>query len=66
MCIVTSLLFPWNLGQFAETHFADFGKLSRPFTFCRKNFGQSGHRSSAKWARQLSTSAETDFLKAKI
>ena len=27
---------------------------------------QSGHRNSAKWARQLSTSAKTDFLKAKI
>ena len=55
-----------NMGQFAETHFAEFGKVSLPCPFCQINFRQSGHRNSAKWTRQLSTSAKTDFLKAKI
>ena len=36
------------------------------FAICRILFRQSGHRNSAKWARQLSTSAKTDFLRAKI
>ena len=29
-------------------------------------FRQSGHRNSAKWARQLSTSAKTDFQSYKV
>ena len=42
-------------------HFADFffGKVGI-------GIRQSVHRNSAKWARQLSTSAKTDFLRAKI
>ena len=61
------------MGQFAETHFAEFGKVSLPCPFCRIFFGkvgigirQNGHRNSAKWARQLSTSVKTVFLRAKI
>ena len=39
-----------NMGQFAETHFAKFGKVSLPCPFCRIFFRQSGHRNSTKWA----------------
>ena len=54
-----------NMGQFAETHFAEFGKMALPCPFCRISCRESGHRNSAKWAGQLSTSAKKDFLKAK-
>ena len=49
------------MGQFAQTHFAEFGKVSLPCPFSRINFRQGGHRNSAKWARQLSTSAKRLF-----
>ena len=41
------------MGQFAETHFAEFGKVSLPCPVCRINFRQSGHRNSAKWASKF-------------
>ena len=44
------------LAHFAELIFSKVGNEIR----------QSGHRNSAEWARQLCTSAKTDFLKAKI
>ena len=56
------------MGRFAEAHFAEFGKVPLLRPFCRIFFGkvgienwQSGHRNSAKKARQLSTSAKTLF-----
>ena len=61
------------MGQFAETHFAKLGKVYLHCPFRRCFFGkvgigirQNGHRNAAEWARRLSTSAETDFLRAKI
>ena len=39
-----------NMGQLAETHFAEFGKRC---PFCRINSRQSGHRNSAKWASKF-------------
>ena len=72
-CLNQSAQERGNMGQFAETHFAEFGKVCLPCHFAGYFFGKfgieirpSGHRNSAKWARQLSTSAKTDFLKAKI
>ena len=41
------------MGQFAETHFAESGKMSLPCPFCRIFFRQSGHRNSAKWASKF-------------
>ena len=38
-----------NMGQFAETHIAEFGKVSLPSPFCRIFFRQSWHRNLAKW-----------------
>ena len=46
--------------QFAESHIAESIGHFAEF------FWQSGHRSSAKWARQLSTSAKTDFQSYKV
>ena len=48
--------FAESMRHFAEYHFAESIE-----TFCRIYFRQSGHRNSAKCARQLSTSAKTDF-----
>ena len=42
-----------NCMQFAETHFAEFGKESLPCPFCRINFRQSGQRNSTNWASKF-------------
>ena len=46
---------------FCRTPFCRVPLCLKHETFCRNFFRQSGHRNSAKWARQLSTSAKTDF-----
>ena len=51
---------PFAESHFAESHFAEF-HFAESMGHFAEFFRQSGHRNSAKWARQLSTSAKTDF-----
>ena len=51
---------------FAESHFAESHFAESMGHFAEIFFRQSGHRNSAKWARQLSTSAKTDFQSYKV
>ena len=51
-CLNLSAQERGNMGQFAETHFAEFGSVPT-LPFCWIFFRQIWHRNSAKWASKF-------------